>query len=215
MAAAAPAPAPGPGAAPGAAGIPPVGAGARGTDTILLDLRTGRHQLLGSVGDIAFNRTGTLLAYTVDAAVKDGNGLFVFDTRSGRIVTLDNDAWQYKRLAWNEDADAIAVLKGKDVEKMREKDNVLVVFTDVPAAIGLDDIAPTPVLFDPTEGRQLPQGLGRERPRRAAVERGQQAHLLRDQGAGRRARHDATDDRRAAGRGRLEHRSTNASSRCR
>ncbi len=155
---AAPAPAPAPGAAPGAAGIPPVGAGARGTDTILLDLRTGRHQLLGSVGDIAFNRTGTLLAYTVDAAVKDGNGLFVFDTRSGRIVTLDNDALAYERMTWNEDADAIAVLKGKDVEKMREKDNVLVVFTDVPAAIGLDDIAPTPVIFDPKKADNFPKG---------------------------------------------------------
>ncbi|MCK7491055.1 MAG: hypothetical protein MZW92_04250 [Comamonadaceae bacterium] len=42
--------------------------------------------------DIAFNRTGELLAYTVDAAVKDGNGLFVFDTRNGRITPLDNDA---------------------------------------------------------------------------------------------------------------------------
>ncbi|HVJ26910.1 MAG TPA: prolyl oligopeptidase family serine peptidase, partial [Vicinamibacterales bacterium] len=150
--------APAPGAAPGAAGIPPVGAGPRGTDTILLDLRTGRHQLLGSVADIAFNRTGTLLGYTVDGAVKDGNGLFVFDTRSGRIVPLDNDALSYERMTWNEDADALAVLKGKEVDKMREKDNVLVAFTDVPAAIGLDDIAPTPVVFDPKKADNFPKG---------------------------------------------------------
>ena len=147
-----------PGGAPGAAGITPVGQGPRGTDTILLDLRTGRHQLLGSVGDIAFNRTGTLLAYTVDSAVKDGNGLFVFDTRSGRTVALDNDAKQYDRLTWNDKADALAVLKGSDVEKMREKQNVLVVFTDVPAAIGLDDIAPTPVIFDPSKADNFPKG---------------------------------------------------------
>jgi dipeptidyl aminopeptidase/acylaminoacyl peptidase len=147
-----------PGGAPGAAGIRPVGSGPRGTDTILLDLRTGRHQLLGSVGDIVFNRTGSLLAYTVDAAVKDGNGLFVFDARSGRTVPLDNDAKQYSRLTWNEDANAVAVLKGSDVEKMREKDNVLVVFTDVPAAIGLDDIAPRPVLLDPKKTGNFPTG---------------------------------------------------------
>ncbi len=83
----------------------------RGLDVILLDLRTGRHQLLGSVGDIAFNRTGELLAYTVDAAVKDGNGLFVFDTRSGRMTPLDNDAKSYNRLAWNEEGMAIAVVR--------------------------------------------------------------------------------------------------------
>ena len=147
-----------PGGTPGAAGIPPVGSGPRGTDTILLDLRTGRHQLLGSVGDIAFNRPGALLAYTVDAAVKDANGLFVFDTRSGRTVALDNDAKQYNRLTWNDDADAVAVLKGNDVDKKREKDNVLVVFADVPAAIGLDDIAPTPVVFDPSKADNFPKG---------------------------------------------------------
>jgi dipeptidyl aminopeptidase/acylaminoacyl peptidase len=147
-----------PGATPGAAGIRPVGSGPRGTDTILLDLRSGRHQLLGSVGDILFNRTGSLLAYTVDSSVKDGNGLFVFDTRSGRTVALDNDAKQYNRLTWNEDANAVAVLKGNDVEKKREKDNVLVVFTDVPSAIGLDDIAPTPVMFEPTKADTFPKG---------------------------------------------------------
>jgi dipeptidyl aminopeptidase/acylaminoacyl peptidase len=147
-----------PGGAPGAAGIPPVGSGPRGTDTILLDLRTGRHQLLGSVGDILFNRTGNLLAYTVDSPVKDGNGLFVFDTRSGRTVALDNDAKQYNRLTWNEDGNGLAVLKGNDVEKKREKDNVLVVFTDVASAIGLDDIAPKPILFEPAKADTFPKG---------------------------------------------------------
>ena len=106
-------------------------AGPRGLDVILVDLRTGRHQLLGSVGDIAFNRTGDLLAYTVDAAVKDGNGLFVLDLRNGRINPLDNDAKVYNRLTWSEDGTSVAVLKGVDVDKMREKDNVLVVFPDV------------------------------------------------------------------------------------
>ena len=41
---------------------------------------------------------------------------------------------------------------------MREKDNVLVAFTDVPAAIGLDDIAPTPVVFDPKKADGFPKG---------------------------------------------------------
>ena len=74
----------------GGAGAAP--AGPRGVDVILHNLTTGRDQLLGSVGDIAFNKSGELLAYTVDAAVKDGNGLFVLDLRNGRINTLDNDA---------------------------------------------------------------------------------------------------------------------------
>ena len=124
------------GGAPAGAGTAASNATApRGTDVILLDLRSGRYQLLGSVGDIAFNKKGDLLAYTVDAAVKDGNGLFVFDTAGGRTTALDNDAKRYNRLAWSEDGAALAVLKGVDVDKMRERDNVLLAFTDVRAAL--------------------------------------------------------------------------------
>jgi dipeptidyl aminopeptidase/acylaminoacyl peptidase len=147
---------------PGAAGQAGAAAGAatapRGVDVILLDLRTGRQLLLASVADIAFNRTGDLLAYTVDAAVKDVNGLFIFDTRNGRTTTLDTDAKSYNRLAWNEDGNAIAVLKGSDVEKMRERDDVLVAFPDV--ASGLKDGAtvPAPVVLEPANAEGFPKG---------------------------------------------------------
>ena len=137
--------------------------GPRGVDVILLDLRTGRHQLLGSVGDIAFSKKGDLLAYTVDAAVKDGNGLFVFDPRNGRVTALDNDAKTYNRLAWNEEGTALAVLKGLDVEKMRERSNVLIAFTDVRAAIAGETTdgdasaaAPAPVTLDPAKAEGFP-----------------------------------------------------------
>jgi dienelactone hydrolase len=105
--------------------------GPRGVDTILVDLKTGRHQLLADVGDSAFNKKGDRLAYTVDATVKDGNGLFLFETESGRTMTLDNDAKVYNRLTWSEDGTALAVLKGVEVEKKRERDNAVVAFTDV------------------------------------------------------------------------------------
>src|SRR6185312_10906705 len=92
--------------APGAAaanGAAAEGAGgAHGADVILHDLVSGHDQLLGSVGDISFNKTGDLLAYTVDAAPPDGNGLFVLDLKNDRINTLDNDARVYSRLTWND-----------------------------------------------------------------------------------------------------------------
>jgi dipeptidyl aminopeptidase/acylaminoacyl peptidase len=144
-----------PAAGDSATGAP---AGSRGLDVILLDLRTGRHQLLGSVGDIAFNRTGELLATTVDAAIKDSNGVFVFDTRNGRITALDNDAKSYNRLAWSEDGNAIAVLKGSEVEKMRERDNVLVAFPDVAAAIKDGASSPGPVILEAGKAEGFPKG---------------------------------------------------------
>ncbi len=139
-------------AAPGAA------TASRGQDTVLLDLRSGRYQSLGNVADIAFNRTGELLAYTVDAAVKDVNGLFVFDTRSGRTTVFDSDAKRYNRLAWNDDGTALAVLRGSDVEKMREKDNELLAFSDVASALKDGAAAPVPVVLDPAKAEGFPKG---------------------------------------------------------
>jgi dipeptidyl aminopeptidase/acylaminoacyl peptidase len=144
--------------APPAPGSAPAATGPRGQDAILLDLGTGRFQLLGSVADYAFNKSGDLLAYTVDAALKDGNGLFVFDARSGRVTPLDNDARIYSRLAWNDEGTALAVLKGIEVEKMREKNNVLVAFPDVSAALKDGVPAPAPPLLDPAKAEGFPKG---------------------------------------------------------
>jgi dipeptidyl aminopeptidase/acylaminoacyl peptidase len=106
-----------------------------GTDAILVDLTTGRSQLLGSVGDAAFNRAGEMLAYTVSAAERDGNGLFVIDLATGSTQALDNDARIYSQLAWNAAGTGVAVLKGEDVPRMVERDNALLVVPDVSAAL--------------------------------------------------------------------------------
>jgi dipeptidyl aminopeptidase/acylaminoacyl peptidase len=120
------------GARGGGASVPP----AEGSDAILFDLRTGRSQLLGSTGDAAFNPTGDLLAYTTNAQVKEGNGLFVVDLSRGTTGALDNEARIYGQLAWNDSGTGVAVLKGQDVPKMRERDNVLLVIPDARAALG-------------------------------------------------------------------------------
>ena len=130
----------------------------RGLESIILDLRTGGFQPLGNLNDFAFNRTGELLAYTADVSVKDGNGLFVFDTRNGRVTPLDNDAKLYGRLAWNEDGTAVAVLKGSEVEKMRERSNVLLAFLDVPASLGSGAALPVPAVLDPEKADGFPKG---------------------------------------------------------
>jgi dienelactone hydrolase len=130
--------------------------GPRGTDVILHNLVTGRDQLLGSVGDIAFNKAGDLLAYTVDAAVKDGNGLFVLDLKNGRVHTLDNDTRVYNRLTWSDDGAALAVLKGVEVEKKRERDNLLIAFANVQTA--LNDLEAAPATLDPAKITGFPKG---------------------------------------------------------
>lgn len=113
-----------------------------GSDAVLLNLATGRGQLLGSVGDAAFNRAGTLLAYTVDGEVKDANGLYVVDLATGAPHALHTDALTYAQMAWNADGSGIAVLKGDDVEDMLHANNTLLVFPDVQAALRDPSVAP-------------------------------------------------------------------------
>ena len=123
------------GGAPGGQAAAAEATGPRGSDVILHDLVNNRDQLLGSVADIAFNKSGDLLAYTVDATPRDGNGLFVMDLASGRVVPIENDAKVYSRLQWSDAGTGVAVLKGVDVDRMRERDNALVVYPDVKAAL--------------------------------------------------------------------------------
>ena len=151
-----------PAAAPPAA--PPGGRGGGGatesvrtTDALLHDLASGRTQFLGSVGDAAFNRKGDLLGYAVDATVRDGNGLFVMDLASGRTAVLDNDSLRYSRLSWHDKSNAIAVLKGRDVEKMRERDNRLIVFTD--AAAALSGARVEPAMLSTSRVTNFPKGF--------------------------------------------------------
>jgi len=112
--------------------------------------------LLGSVNEIAFNKSGELLAYTIDSAVKDGNGLFLIDLKTNRFYTLDNDAKIYSRLTWSDDGTALAVLKGADVDKMRERDNLLLAFASVQAAMA--DIEAAPATLDPAKAAGFPKG---------------------------------------------------------
>lgn len=130
--------------------------GVRGADVVLHDLTSGRSQFLGSVGEAAFNKKGDLLAYTVDAASRDGNGLFLLNLQSGRTDVLDNDARNYNRLSWNDDGTGLAVLKGKEVDKMRERDNMLIVFDNVRTALTSAEYAPAKL--DPTAAAGFPKG---------------------------------------------------------
>jgi hypothetical protein len=130
---------------------------ARGTDAVVHDLGSGRSLFLGSVGDISFNRQGDLLAYTVDAQVRDGNGLFLLDLRSGRTHVLDNDSLQYSRLSWSDDGNRLAVLKGRPVERMRERTNVLFALSNLRTL--LDDPELTPAILDPATATSFPKGF--------------------------------------------------------
>ncbi len=118
-----------------------------GVDVVLHTLAEWRSLHLGSVGDAVFSRQGDMLAYAVDAKVRDGNGLFLMDLDDSRVRAIDNDTLIYSRIRWSDDGDRVAALKGHPVEKKRERNNTLVSFANVRESF---DHAPTMVTLDPT-----------------------------------------------------------------
>ncbi len=123
-----------------------------GSDLVVHDLARGVDILLGNVDSYAFNEPGTILAYTVDAAGRDGNGLYVLHLGTGVLQTLDQAPAQYARLAWNRAGTALAALRGVRDDTLEERTNTLV------AVRGVDGGAPRALSFAPAALRGLPAG---------------------------------------------------------
>jgi dipeptidyl aminopeptidase/acylaminoacyl peptidase len=125
----------------------------QGTDLILRNLEQGYDELIGSVDELGFNKPGSLLAYTVDAADKDGNGLYLVDLATGSRRALDNAKERYSQMTWSEEGGGLAALRGETPEEKTERENTLVAFT------GMDSGDPTRFVFGPGEGEGLADGM--------------------------------------------------------
>ena len=93
----------------------------RGTDLILRELKTGTELSIGNVSEFAFNKSGRYLALVIDAADQIGNGIQIRDMQTGAITPLETSTSFYERMAWAEEGDALALLKGKDDRQYRER----------------------------------------------------------------------------------------------
>ena len=124
-----------------------------GTDLILRDLRNGNSLNFGNVDEFSFNDAGTMLAYVVDAANRQGNGLFLYDVARGTVTTLNSQALEYNQLTWDRNGTALAVLKGEKKKGSSQRDNALLVYT------GVGTPKQTLVELDPAKDKVLPEGF--------------------------------------------------------
>jgi acetyl esterase/lipase len=155
--------APAGGGAAAAAGPPATGAAAaagsaaddrpKGGDLILRELTTGAELNVGNVNEFAFDKTGRFLAFTIDAADKLGNGLVLHDMQTGVVSPLDTGKASYERLAWTEKGDALAVLKGTEDKKYKDKVYALVAFTKFSQA------KPEKIVYDPAADKTFPNEM--------------------------------------------------------
>ena len=143
--------APGGGAAP--SGRPRAGGAGRrggaaderpkGTDLVLHELATGSELNVGNVNEFAFDKSGRFLALTIDAADKLGNGVVLHNMETGAVPPLDSGKASYERLAWTEKGDGLAVLKGTEDKRYKDKVYAVVGVHEVrPAEAGEDRLRP-------------------------------------------------------------------------
>lgn len=135
----------------------------KGTDLVLRNLETGLSQNVGNVGEYLFNKPGAMLAYSVDAANKGGNGVYLINLSTGQIVPLDTGEADYLQIAWDEKGTALAFLRGKLEKGFWERDNVLLAFT------GLEGNSPVRYEYDPKGDSGFPGDMvisERVQPRR-------------------------------------------------
>jgi len=125
----------------------------KGSDLVVRDLRRNFDHHFGSVSSYEFNMPGSLLAYTRDAADKTANGLYVMDIQSGVRTPLDQDSLIFSRMTWDENGTALAVLKGIKKEGFIQKENRLIVFTD------LTTDSPGRHELNPTDHPQFPTDM--------------------------------------------------------
>ncbi len=124
-----------------------------GTDMILRNLSEGYEELIGSAGQFSFNKPGSVLAYTVDAADQNGNGVYYIRLDTGARRPLDNGSADYSRLTWDEEGSALAVLKGTETDTLEHLDNVLLAFT------GLTGRRMAGIVFDPADDPEFTEGM--------------------------------------------------------
>jgi len=124
-----------------------------GADLILRDLTTGADIAIGNVNQYEFDDSGKLFAYTVDAAEKFGNGVYVLDPATGTTRALNTGPAIYDALAWSNEGSNLVALRGDKSKEMRQRENVLLAWSDLGMGAG------KAFVFDPSKDPSFPKGM--------------------------------------------------------
>ena len=142
-----------PGGAPAAGAAGAASDRPKGADLILHGLTTGLDLNIGNVAEFAFDKSGRLLAFIIDAPEKAGNGVQLRNMESGVLTVLDSDKASYERLAWTEKGDGLSAVKGTDDKRYKDKIYAALGFTGFGAA------EPQKVVYDPLTDKGFPEGM--------------------------------------------------------
>ena len=119
----------------------------KGVDLIVRDLATGVNTTFGSVAEYAWQEDASLLAFTVDAETRAGNGLKLYDPKTGLLKTLESDSAEHKGLRWRSESDDLAVLRIRKDDGYEGDTHIVITWTGLagkgPARFALDQTTMT------------------------------------------------------------------------
>src|SRR5262245_10798462 len=102
-----------------------------GADLVLRELSSGANRNIGNVNLYDFDDAGQLLAYTVDATDRLGNGVYLVELANGQTRTLDGAALESDQLQWSNEGANLAVLRGEKNKENKQRDNAVLAWLDV------------------------------------------------------------------------------------
>ena len=154
------APAAAPATAPPTADDPPP----QGVTILVRELSTGRDVTFGNVAESAWRSFtagrppagaagAALLAFTISAEEKTGNGVYLYDPSTGTHRVLDSGSAIYAGLTWRRDADDLVVLKSQTDAAREGSTHIALAWT------GITGSAPKPLALDPRKNGLLRPGL--------------------------------------------------------
>ncbi len=125
-----------------------------GVTVIVRSLESGTETTFGNVSGFAWQDGATthLLAMTIAADGRSGNGVHLFDPATGVLRVLDSASSIYSGLSWRDDSADLAVLKARTDDSRDGPTQVLLAWR------GLGSTSERALSFDPIAATDFPTG---------------------------------------------------------
>src|SRR5262245_1633353 len=127
-----------------------------GATLIVRHLTSGRDTTFGNVAEYAWQdlpKRGRLLAMTISAEDKTGNGVQLYDPETGALRALDSSSCAYSGLTWRKESADLSVLRSKTDERHDGPTQVALAWTR------LADESQAGHVYDPSADPKFPAGL--------------------------------------------------------
>ena len=124
-------------------------------DLVIRDLAAGTTINFGNVASFAWHDDGVLLAMTIGTESGTGNGVQLYDAASGSLRVLDSGDATFRRLAWRDKSDDLAVLRSTEDEVHEDPTHVVLAWRGLVSSPS----GPTELRFDHRETDGFPAGM--------------------------------------------------------